>query len=76
MGAVYVASANGVTFALLSAALMQPSAGLPAAPPLTLTLWTLPADANVIVARETGSSGPRHARAPGRTAPMSPVTAP
>src|SRR4051794_1481769 len=55
---------------------MHASAGLPAAPPLTLTLWTVPPEVNVIDARETASSGPRHARAPGRTAPIAPVTAP
>src|SRR3954469_18396258 len=76
MFAVYVASANGASFALPSAPLMHASAGLPAAPPVTLTLATVPADVNVIDARETASSGPRHARAPGRTAPIAPVTAP
>src|SRR5688572_24424190 len=76
MFAVYVASANGASLALPSAPLIHSAAGLPAAPPVTLTLWTAPPDVNVIDARETGSSGPRHARAPGRTAPIAPVTAP
>src|SRR5580704_15569830 len=67
--AVNVGWANGVTRALLRAARMQPSAGFPAAPPETPTLWTEPSDLKVIVACEMGSSGPRHPRADGRAAP-------
>ena len=55
---------------------MHASAGLPAAEPLTFTDFTAPLDSKITSARETGSSGPRHARADGSTAPSAPVTAP
>src|SRR3954451_17849414 len=55
---------------------MQPSVALPAAAPVTLTLCTEPLDEKVIEAYETGSSGPRHPRADGSTAPIAPVIAP
>ena len=46
-GAVNVGWANGGTRAFESAARMHASAGLPAAPPETVTLWTLPSDLKV-----------------------------
>ena len=43
-GALNVGTANGCTRAFISAARMHPSAGFPAAPPVTLTLCTVPSD--------------------------------
>jgi hypothetical protein len=75
-GAVNVGWANGATRAFINAARMQASAGLPAAPPEMDTLPTVPSDLKVTVAWDTGSSGPRQARAEGSAAPSAPWMAP
>ena len=63
---------KGPTETLESAFLMQPSAEVPAAGPLTDTLWTLPVDAKVRVARDGESCPATQARAAPRCAPTAP----
>ena len=48
--AEYSGSENGENRAPMSAERMQPSAGVPAAGPVTLTFFTRPSDPNVTVA--------------------------
>jgi hypothetical protein len=56
---VKVGLENAGTRAVMSLDRIHPSAGWPAAEPVTATACTLPSDWNVTVAWEIGSSGPK-----------------